>query len=70
MDSRLARPAMFPSPETIYNLRGNELRRFLSFSRRLMNLHVSRNLFDHARYLPQELEVILGDGGGIERVER
>lgn len=50
------RAVTFPSSESTYKLRGNELRRFLTFSRRLMSLHVSRNLFDHARYLPSDFD--------------
>ena len=51
-----SRPAIFPDPGHGYNLRANELGKFLAFSRRLMSLHVSRNLFDRARYLPDDLD--------------
>jgi Apea-like HEPN len=39
-----------------YSLKGTELRRFRDFSLRLLDFHVSRNLFRHARYLPGDLE--------------
>jgi len=39
-----------------YSLNGAELRRFRDFSLRLLDFHVSRNLFRHARYLPDDLE--------------
>ena len=39
-----------------YSLKGSELRRFRDFSLRLLDFHVSRNLFRHARYLPDDLE--------------
>jgi hypothetical protein len=54
--SRLPRPPMPRDSEGVYNLSGHELRSFLTFSRHLMSLHVSRNLFDHARYLPADLD--------------
>jgi len=39
-----------------YSLKGADLRRFRDFSLRLRDFHVSRNLFRHARYLPDDLE--------------
>jgi hypothetical protein len=39
-----------------YSLKGTELRRFRNFALRLLDFHVSRNLFRHARYLPDDLE--------------
>jgi hypothetical protein len=39
-----------------YPLKGAELRRFRGFSVRILDFHVSRNLFRHARYLPDDLE--------------
>lgn len=39
-----------------YSLKGADLRRFRGFSLRLLDFHVSRNLFRHARYLPDDLE--------------
>lgn len=39
-----------------YSLKGAELRKFRNFSLRLLDFHVSRNLFRHARYLPSDLE--------------
>lgn len=39
-----------------YSLKGADLRRFRDFSLRLRDFHVSRNLFQHARYLPDDLE--------------
>lgn len=39
-----------------YVLKGVELRKFLEFSGRLRDFHVSRNLFHHARFLPDNLD--------------
>jgi hypothetical protein len=57
--ARWQRPRAGTSPRQNterYSLKGAELRRFRDFSLRLLDFHVSRNLFRHARYLPDDLE--------------
>lgn len=39
-----------------YELTGNHLRRFRVFATKLLPFHVERRLFEHARYLPKDLE--------------
>jgi hypothetical protein len=56
---RWQRPTVGKSPRQNaerYSLKGAELRRFRDFSLRLLDFHVSRNLFRHARYLPDDFE--------------
>ena len=53
---RLRASGLRPQSTERYILKGSQLRIFRSFSQRFLDFHVSRNLFRHARVLPEDLE--------------